>query len=305
MNLSKWLHKQLGIADDVVWKGSSNKSTTTSTPYQQGNYQNLLNQADSWLNNGGFADQYFNGQDTVANMNQGQLNAIQGGTQTGANLSDIYNGVGTDSLQNFLGSYDPSKTGLTDAINASNNALDWNYNTTVAPQIRQGATDAGQYGSTRHGVAEGIAQAQLGQAKTNAASQLAYQDQQAYNQNQLNALGNLQNITKGLASGSTLQYDLNSLLQNQDQNEINGQLQAWAYNNNVDLNNLLAYKDLISGDMGGTTTSKTSGGGGGGLGSALGSLGGAALGGYLSGGNIAGAGLGANLGGQTGGLLLG
>ena len=304
MNLGKFLRVQMGLEDNVVWKGNSKQtSTSTSTPLQTPQYKNLLNQADQWLGGGGFSDQYYGGQDLVANMTPEQQQAIQSGQQLGSNLSDVYNGQGTQSLQNFLGAYDPSKTGLTNAINASNEALNWDYATSVAPQIRQGSTNAGQYGSTRAGVAEGIAQARLGQQKQNAANQLAFQDQQAYNQNQLNALGNLQNITRGLASGSTLGYDLGSLQQNQQQREIDADLQRWAYENNVDLNNLLAYKELISGDMGGKTTATTKGGGGGGLGSALGSLGGAALGGYFGG--PSGAMAGSSVGGQTGGLLLG
>lgn len=302
MNLGKWQRIQMGLEDGVVWKSKPKQSSTsTSKPAQDAQFKNLLGQSDSWLKQGGFQDQYYGGKDLVADMNQGQLGAIQGGTQTGENLSSIYNGLGTQSLQDALGPYDPSKTGLSSAINASNEALNWDYGTTVAPQIRQGATDAGQYGSTRHGVAEGIAQARLGQQKQNAASQLAFQDQQAFNQNRANTLNNLQGITKGLASGDTLQYDLNSLLQNQDQSEINADIQRWAYENNVDLNNLLAYKELISGDMGGTTTNTTKGGGGGGLGSALGSLGGAALGGFFGG--PTGAMAGSNVGGSTGGLL--
>ena len=63
-------------------------------------------------------------------------------------------------------------------------------------------------------------------------------------------LGNLSSITKGLNSGAGLQYDAGTLEQQQQQNEINGQLQKWMYENNASLNDLLAYKQLISGDMG-------------------------------------------------------
>lgn len=260
-------------------------SEQDSTPYQQKYFNNLLQGANQWLNQGGFDKNYggSTGFDSVANQNQAQTDAISGSIATGNNLQGVLNTRGVGSLQNYLGSYDPSKTGLTGAIDASNNQLDWNYNTSVAPQVRQGATNAGQYGSTRHGVAEGIALSQLSQQKTNAASQLAYQDQQAFNNNQMNVLGNLGNIVTGLNAGNTTAYNAGTLNQQQQQNEINGQLEAWAYENNVNLNDLMAYKNLISGNMGGSSSGSSTASvkGGNGALTALGTVGGSALGSYL------------------------
>ena len=296
------IYKLMGVpAEDMGkrFKGGSKKQETTqvSTPYQQKDYDRLLQGAGSWLSQGGFDKDYGGATDfnPVAGMNQGQQAGIAGSYQTGQNLQEMYNQQGGQSLGNFFGAYDPNKTGLNEAMGAVNNQMDWNYNTNTAQTIRDGATGAGQYGSTRHGVAEGIAQSQLSQQKMNANSQMAFQDQQQFNQNQLSMLGNLSSITKGLNSGAGLQYDAGSLEQQQQQNEINGQLQKWMYENNASLNDLLAYKQLISGDMGGkgVTTSKGGDGGGSGWGSVA-TLGGAALGGMFGG--TAGASLGASLG---------
>lgn len=290
----------------ALWKGSDKQkssSTNTSTPYQQEDYDTLLQKSNDWLNGGGF-DKNYGGSanfDSTADLTTGQQAGLAGSQATGQATQGLYDQQGLSSLGNYFGTYDPSKTGLNAAINASNNAMDWNYNTTVAGNIRQGATDAGQFGSTRHGVAEGIAQSQLSQQKQNAASTMAFQDQQAFNQNQLGVLNNLSSITKGLNSGNGLQYDAGTLQQGQDQNEINGQLQQWAYQNNVSLNDLLAYKSLISGDMGGVTTSKsesTGGGGGGGALGAIATVGGAVVGGMYGG--PAGAAAGASVGGAVG-----
>lgn len=268
-----------------LYKGGGTQkqsSTSTQTPVQAEQYDKLLHNADAWLQNGGFNKQY-GVADPVANMNAGQQSGLSGSQATGQALSQLYGNQGQSSLADYLGAYDPNKTGLTGAIQASNNALDWNYGTTVAPQVRQGATDSGQYGSTRHGVAEGIALSQLSQQKSNAANTMAFQDQQQYNQNRLGVLNNLSTITKGLNSANGLQYDAGVLQQQQDQNEINGQLQKWAYENNASLNDLLAYQQLISGNYGGTTasTGKSSGGdsGGGALGT-IGTIGGAIVGGF-------------------------
>lgn len=292
------LHRQgldfdVAVEEAVVYKGGSGgKTTSTSTPTQSANYANLLSKSDAWLNEGGL-DQNYGGSanfDTVADLTDDQKAAISGMSQQAQNLQSLYNGQGSAALGNYLGSYDPNKTGLNAAMDAANNRLDYNYNTTVAPQIRQGAQDTGQFGSTRHGIAEGIAQSNLGMAKADNAASMAYQDQQTFNQNQLSALNNLANITTGLNSGNTAQYNAGALQQTQNQSEIAGQLEKWAYENNVDLNNLIAYKNLISGDMGGETKGKTSSGGGGFM-SMLGSMGGqfagqyaGAMGGQMGGG---------------------
>ncbi len=268
--------------DSRAYKGGSKKQTTTSTstPYQQGNYNELLSGASSWLHNGGFDPNYGGDPnfDPVADQNALQLGGIEGLGNLGGALQSLLGSSGVSSLADY-------------------------FDTTVRPDLRAGATNAGQYGSSRAGVAEGIATARLLQNQQNNASQLAFQDQQSYNQNRLNTLGNLSAIAKGLGSGNAMQVDAGSMLQGQEQQEINGALQKWAYENNVSLNDLLAYKELISGDMGGTNVSVTkgSGGGGGGLGSALGALGGASLGALFGG--PAGASVGMNAGGRVGGLL--
>lgn len=294
------VNPQVADLESSLWKGDKQKSESTSTPYQQKDYDNLLSKSNDWLSGGGF-DKNYGGQegfDPVANLNAGQQSGLAGSQTVGQNAQGLYNQQGLQSLSNYFGSYNPSKTGLNDAIAASNNQLDWNYNTQVNPQIRQGATNSGQFGSTRHGVAEGIAQSQLSQQKVNAASTMAFQDQQAYNQNQLGVLNNLSQITKGLNSGNGLQYDAGTLQQGQDQQEINGQLQRWAYENNVSLNDLLAYKSLISGDMGGVTKSEGTGGGGSSALGTIATVGGAVVGGIYGG--PAGAAAGASVGGAVG-----
>lgn len=310
MNLSRFLEATRGgctleaaMDAQVLWKGGSQKSTTTTNTVhkQDPQYNTLLTGSDKWLNEGGFDKNYggSEGFDPVADFTGGQSSGVSGMQQTGANLSDIYNGLGSDSVTRYLGAYDPSKTGLNDAMSAAAEQATFDFETGQMGNIRQGASDAGQYGSTRAGIAEGLARGRLAQGIAANNAQMAYQDQQSYNQNQLNALGNLSAITKGLASGSGLQYDAGALEQQQQQKEIQGQLDKWAYENNVDANTLLAYKQLISGDMGGTSTSvsKTPGGGGSGLGSALGAVGGFALG------NMIAPGVGGMVGMQAGGSL--
>lgn len=262
------------------------KSTQTSTPAQSDQYGNLLEGADAWLQSGGYDQTYAGGIDPVADMTGNQQAGLAGQVNTGQNLQGLFGGAGQAALSDYLGAYDPSKTGLNGAIDAANSRSNYNFETQVNPQIRQGAQGAGQYGSSRHGIAEGLARGQLAQSQSDNAQTLAFQDQQNFNANRTNILNNLGNIATGLNSGNQLQYQAGQLEQTQQQNEIQGQLEKWAYENNVDVNTLNAYKNLITGDMGGTqtgnSTTKSSGGGGGAGGwQAVGAIGGAVLGSFV------------------------
>lgn len=271
----------------LVFKGgggkSTSKSTTDSKPHQQGNYDQLLAGADKWAESG--FDKNFGGSegfDPIAGFTDEQKQALGQMGQTGGDLQNIYGGLGMEGLKDSLGSYDPSKTGLDSALSNMYNQSNFDFDTNQAGQIRQGAQGAGQFGGSRHGIAEGLARGQLAQGQLNTGSQMAMADQQNWNTQRQNTLNNLSAISKGLNSGTATQYDAGALQQGQSQAEIGGDLQKWAYENNVGLNDLLAYQQLISGDMGGTnvtnTTSKGGGGGGGAGMGMLGSFGGSMMG---------------------------
>lgn len=301
------VNPQAADRESSLYKGGGGKTVTSSesssTPYQQAQYNTLLGKADAWQ---GF-DKNYGGQagyDTVADMNANQNAAIGGSVATGNALNQLYSGQGNQALQDYLGPYDPNKTGLNGAIDAANSRSNYNFETTQTGAIRQGATDSGQYGGTRQGIAEGLARGQLAQAQSDNAQQLAFQDQQNFNTNRVNTLNNLSGITTGLNSGNALVGQAGQIQQNQAQSEINADLQKWAYENNVSLNDALAYQQLVSGDMGGTQTGKSTQKGGGGGGSspwaAIGTVGGAVLG-SMVGMPTVGAAAGGAIGGAVGG----
>ena len=284
--------------------GDKQKSESTEKPHQQAQYDKLLADADAWKAGGGFDKNYGGSADfnPVAGFTDEQKAALGGMSDTGTNLSELYNGSGMQALTDSLGAYDPSKTGISNAIGAANERTMFDYQTQVAPELRQGAQGAGQFGSSRHGIAEGLAQDRLSQNMTNQSTQMAYQDQQAWNNNRQNTLNNLSGITKGLNSGNALQYDAGAMQQGQNQQEIKGQLEKWAYENNVDVNDMQAYKNLISGNMGGTNKGEsTAPSSGGGIMQTVGTVGGAVVGGMFGG--PAGAMLGSSLGGAVGGAV--
>ena len=281
-------------------KKSSSTSTTTAKHKQDPQYGTLLKGSDSWLKQGGFDKNYggSEGFDPIADMNQKQLGALDQSFAGGGRLQDLYSDQGFQSLQDVLGRYDPNKTGVLDAMGYANEQSQFDFETGQMGNIRQGAQGAGQFGSSRHGIAEGLARGRLAQGQNAVNANMMYQDQQAWNTNRQGALNNLSAIGQGLNAGNQQQMNAGNILQGQEQQELMGQLEKWAYENNVPMQDLMAYKTLISGDMGGKTTSKTESSGGGGLGAAIGTVGGAALGAWA--GNPM---LGAAIGGQAGGQL--
>lgn len=242
------------------WKGGGKQETKQTIPqFQQDEMKKLYARAGNIQ-----FDDFYGGSndfDPVAGMTGEQDAALGSIAGSGTGLQSIYNTLGVGALQSALGPYDPNNTGLTGAIDSVNNRMNWDFDTNVAGSIRQGAQDSGQYGSTRHGIAEGIARSQLSQQKMDAANSLAFQDQQNFN-NQRNAmLQNLGQVTSGMTSGAGAVYDTGTLKQKQQQAEIQGQLEKWAYENNVDAEELKLYMQAVQGapSAGGTSTTSAAG----------------------------------------------
>lgn len=301
MNMSRWLQtKALGFHPEVCeqahlcWKGGGESSSEVKIPkFQQNAMKDLYSQAKNTK-----FDEFYGGSDgfnPVADLTPEQQAALGSIADTGSGLQGIYNTQGASALQAGLGTYDPSKTGLTGAIDASNNRLDWNYNTQVAPQVRQGAQESGQFGSTRHGVAEGIALSNMGQQKMDAANSLAFQDQQNFTNQRNQLLQNLGGITSGMTSGAGAVYDAGALQQKQNQAEIVGQLEKWAYENNVPAEELKLYMAAVQGTpMAGSSTTTSGGGPSKGQSALSGAAAGATIGSVVPGiGTAIGAGVGA------------
>jgi hypothetical protein len=96
--------------------------------------------------------------DYVANLNQTQQRGIQSMTGAAGQVEQMF----PQLLNAQSWGLDPNKvfqqnTALRDAITAAQRPLIEQYSSSVLPNIRAGAAATGQYGSSRQGVAEGIA----------------------------------------------------------------------------------------------------------------------------------------------------
>ncbi len=193
-------------------KSTTNTSTSTSTqnPFQSGQFGNLLDQADQWLNSGGFSN----------NPNYtGEASAAVGGMM--GSLANIISGQ-------------PDRNALNQAKAANAQAAQRQFDQNIVPSLQQNMQQAGQAGSSRSGIASGL-------AASNMAAQVGEKNAAMEQQFQQNQLNRQLDATKALGQGMDLYSKLQSL---SDKTSDAGRM----------LQNLKVYQDLISGNMGGSST---------------------------------------------------
>jgi hypothetical protein len=128
-----------------------------------------------------------------------------------------------------------------------------NFNENVLPGINQGATAAGQYGSSRQGVAQGIAAKGLANAMSDTSASMYNQAFQQAEQNRANTANNLsslglssaqQNAGRDLAAQQTNASSLNNMAQFNLGNEFQRQMANAAAGNQSDQFNAGAANDF-------------------------------------------------------------
>jgi len=207
VGISKYL---TGDTNRRLYKGDSESSdygTTNSTydPAQSDFYTDLLNRSQSWMNNGGMETSDYSNQ-----------------------MQDILTQQGDVYSEMMQGGYD--QTALNNAMNANAQQATQSFERNVIPTLTTNANMAGQAGSSRSGIAEGLAASDLNQQISNQNASMIWDAEQ--NAMARQAAG-AQGMT-GLLSG----YNQLSQYQNQL--------------NNSDLESLLTYKGLIDGNYGGS-----------------------------------------------------
>tara|TARA_R110002153_G_scaffold271500_2_gene438920 strand:- start:265 stop:1032 length:768 start_codon:yes stop_codon:yes gene_type:complete len=223
--------------------GSQN-GTETSVHKQDKEYDNLLGRATDIFNTGGFYDsQYAGGADTYAGFSGEQNQQYQA-------LMDQAQSSAQSQLDQYSGAYDPSnRVGLQGGLQSLENMSQRDLGRTLGAMGGDAAM-AGQSGSTRAGIAQGLAAESSSEALANAQASMLLQDQQGYEAGQQRAIGlagDLQN--QAMRAGQMEQASR--------QGGLDDMLREWEYESGLDLSNLSAYKGLIGGDMGGTTTSES------------------------------------------------
>lgn len=220
---------QLGLVGDNAFQASQNMQTGAMNQLQNG--QMLQGNATTNMQNMG---QYLN-QSTPYGMSAldsmlAQANQASGGYGTAANAAGTLAGYGTsggvqagtsgqmDAMTRLMNAGDPSSNQyVANAINSAIRPVTQNFQEQVMPAIRQGAQAAGQMGSSRQGIAEGIAargyQDTVGDISSNMMNQAYNQGLQAMNSagqlgqgltaQGLGALGQSGSLGQGLAGLSS------------------------------------------------------------------------------------------------------
>lgn len=271
---------------------------TTAKPYQADYLDFGFDQAKQFYNQG--APGYFPGQ-TVAGFNQGQidaLNALQGFTPgSAASMSNLGNqfmgGAGTamNTATNIANGAAPQANMMTmdqlnqyqpminQMVDASTRQGMRTYNEQFAPQLNAAAAGSGNLGSSRAGIAQGVAQRGIAEnaqnVGANAMNNLFNQGnsmnmananlQLNSNAQQLNAanmLGGMAQTGAGLQAQADglreagLQTNLNAgtAFQDMDQANINADMDKFNYEQNADMNWLANYINMVNGNYGTTQT---------------------------------------------------
>lgn len=179
--------------------GSKNTTTTTKQELDPAMQKLLLGDSGLYKSAGDLyaqgGSQYYPGE-TYAGMNDIQLDALTSQLNAlkspdaiaGAGAYKKAGEYGMNPMDSTIGRYDLGKTSeidlskfmapvaqvsgrtedtnnpyLKSAVDSAATRLTDNFNSSVMPQLRGGAQEAGQYGSSRHGIAEGIASKGLAQ----------------------------------------------------------------------------------------------------------------------------------------------
>ena len=210
---------------------------------------------------------------------QGALDFAQGGMQQTANSTMDANRLMTSG--DLL--YANSNPYLQQNISDANSLIARDFNEQIMPQLRGGAQSAGQYDSSKYGVA-------MGQAAGRAADAMARNTNQMYNNaynTGLNAMatgvGQSPTALKAGMSPYQLMQDIGGVQQQQSQLGINDAVNAYNFNQQAPWDNLGNYANILSGNYmgsGGTSTVPVTGSN-----PLMGALGGAATG-YSFGGPV-------------------
>jgi len=227
--------------------GQSNESWTPAQSQEWGNYRDLLTRQIG--TDGGLVDPNFaGGQETYAGWSPQQEQLFNRLTGEGGALESAIGG-----LESTLAPYDPNNPQLQSVIDAASGDITRNLQENILTSIGDAAGQAGQFGSTRHGIAEGVAMRGATEDISDLASQLRFQDYGNWQANQQGAIANLGNLTSGLeyAAGGS---------QREQQAVLDDLFNRWQYESSADLQELTAIRDLLNVDMGGWGISSQQGG---------------------------------------------
>lgn len=241
--------------------GSQPQPQTTSTTYELSPEQRqLMNLAMPGVTQfAASTPQRYNGT-TIAGFDPSQT-AGQNAALTGAGTQTDLGNAGAATSKSWLSpealdvNNNPAVTGM---LERNRRAVTDNLMQTALPGIRDSAERSGNFGSSRQGIAEGLAIGKSNQALADAnASTL----NNAYNTNvesQLKALGLLPQTTNNVTTGAQTTSAVGDVRQAMDQARLSEQVGNFNYDQLAPFLQSKEIMSLLTGLPGGTTTSTAS-----------------------------------------------
>lgn len=245
-----------------IFGGGDQTTTTTNTPW--GPIQPYILDSLSQLSNMSGSRSYYPGQQ-VAGFTPAQMQGFDYLTGAAGNIGDYANMFG-NSLSTYLSPdfMDPNANPyMSDYVNSAIRPLTENFTQSILPSLRGGdrLTGGGTYGSSRSGIAQGLAANNLENAVGDVTSRM-YTD--LYGQN-IGAQQRAMALTPTLANlfqmPGQIMTGIGGMQQNQAQNEINANMNAYNYNRDQPWNDIMSILAASSGMPYGTTTGTQQGNG--------------------------------------------
>lgn len=236
-----------------IFSPGTDTTTSTFTPVQAGQIQELLQGASGQFQKGFFDPSVFN-QSGVAGFTPQQLQALQQQEAQAGSLSRFTPQAEAGIQQLLSGQINPI---FEQQAQQQANFLQRNFERNVLPTIGDQFQGSGQFGSSRQGIAEGIAASDLNQDIQRQTSNIFATGAQQAQQGQQFALSNLGSLLGQAQAPSQQLFNVGSQFQQQNQAQLTDQLQRNLALQQLPLAELQAFQGLISGNYGGTTTGTT------------------------------------------------
>lgn len=240
---------------------SDSTSTTSSEPWvgQQPYLTDLFSNAGNLYHDVANWPGFYPGT-TAAPFTPAELSALQKQADVAVGPASYMTAQGANA-QNFLlgpALMPQSNPAIQQAALGALTPLEWQLTQKDLPAIRSGAVEAGQYGGSRQGIAEANA---IRDTLRTGADTVANIFNNAYNTG-LTAMVGAQRLTPDVVSSmfmpAQMLGNVGSAQRLMDQSFYDQYVNRWNYNQNLPWEMLFNYRNAISGQPGGTTTTESS-----------------------------------------------
>lgn len=193
-----------------------------------------------------------------AGPTQNQLNAQQSQLQLANNLAGQNPNTLTALNQGLTAMDLENNPYFSGAVNAAINPMIRNFERVTSPQIALNALHNSGYGSSRQGIAEGIALSDLNQQIGDVSSSMANEAYQKGMDTMIRSLALTPTAFQSMMMPSALQENVGAQERAWEQQQLTDALTKWNFDRSKEMDSLMQYAQLLQGNFGGTATTNAS-----------------------------------------------